>query len=447
MRLKIFHVVIFFGILFLFLNFYNESLLWDEVVFLSNAKAMIGESNYIENFRPPLLPLLIGSAWKFTGKNIFVAKLIAITFSVLSIYVFYKVCRLYFKKPLYPTIIFAFSSLMIYWSFRIYTDIPSMFFVLLSFYFFKKKNYLLSGVAAGLGFLARFTAFIFGFSVFLYLLIERRFNELRKYLIGLLILIPWLIYNLITYGNPIYDFYMDYKLSSIWTQPYTQPLTTHFINLIEIFNFLLPFLLIGCIKFFKEEKEHLILFYVIFSLIFLFATNLKLSRYFIMILPFLYIFVYKGIQLFKYKKIALFLITLSIVMPLIIIANIIERERICWPATKEAVDYISKFAGKNETVISNFWPYFGFFTNSTVYSNYADINFLIEQHKPKFLVFREEEWMPAPKITFEKEILGGEISLLVSKEKEQAQVKSLSIKKEKVIHGVCGDIIIYKIEA
>jgi len=410
-----------FGIILLLFTLFHPPLLWDEVVFLSNAKAVIGESNYVENFRPPLLPLLIGSVWRITGKDIIIAKLLVASFSLFSLYMFYLIAKLYLRRQyaILSTFLLASSHLFLYWAFRVYTDIPHLFFILFSFYLFRRKKYFLSGIAICLGFLTRFTAAIFGFSMFLYFIFYRKFRELRSFLAGFIILVPWLTYNLIMYGNPIYDFYMDYVLSSSWSAPYREPEIKVVENLMNAMNFMLPFLLLSIPQLNKEEN-FCILSYLLLSIIFMLIMNLKDPRYLLMILPFLYLLSSQGISSLEQRKVAVPFIGLFIAFSTFQIIRALENEGKCWQSTWEAIVYISDRATENDTIISNFWPYFGFFTKSKVFSNYDELGNLIRYHHPSFLVFREDERMPRPEV--------------------------IGIVNEKVIEGICSNVWIYEIE-
>lgn len=421
MKGSIIYLLIGFSIPLLLLTFHHPPLLWDEVVFLSNAKAVTGEPNYVENFRPPLLPLLIGSVWMLTGKNIMVAKLIVVSFSLASLYIFYLVAKFYLKDPyaILSTFLFASSHLFLQWAFRVYTDMPHVFFILLSFYLFQRKRYTLSGIAVCLGFFTRFTAAIFGFSLFLHFLVHRKFKELGHFLLGFLTLVPWLAYNFIMYRNPIYDFYMDYVLSSAWSAPYREPESKTIENLLNAMNFTFPFLLLAISQLGKKEN-FCILSYLLLSFIFMLAMNLKDPRYLLMILPFLYLLSAQGIASLGRGKVAIPFIGLFLTFSIFQTARVLENEGKCWQSTHEAIVYISEMATENDTIISNFWPYFGFFTKARVFSNYDELDNLIRYHRPRFLVFREEERMPRPKV--------------------------IGTWRERIIEGQCSNVWIYEIE-
>src|SRR3989338_3692258 len=111
-----------FFILIFSLSFVDRTLLWDENASLGNARNLIGHSNYIEDFRFPLLGFVIAGVWSLTGESLFVAKLIVMIFSALTTVIFYKISKRYLRGryPELATVLFSFSYLITYWSFRVY---------------------------------------------------------------------------------------------------------------------------------------------------------------------------------------------------------------------------------------------------------------------------------------------------------------------------------------
>ena len=132
------------------------------------------------------------------------------------------------------TVFFSLSPLILFWGFRVYADIPAMFFTVLSFYFLlkyneiesnkpknKKKEYLflaLCGITAALSFLSRFPLALFAISVGIYFILKKKPKELLIFALFFLIAIcPWLIYNRIIYKNPIWDLLQQYTVVAEWT--------------------------------------------------------------------------------------------------------------------------------------------------------------------------------------------------------------------------------------
>lgn len=91
-------ILLMFLLLFILLIFQNPSLLWDENVYLGNAKSHIGLSNFTEDFRFPLIEYLIAGIWLITGENIFIARLLIVFLSLAGLFFFYLIMNLLFKK-------------------------------------------------------------------------------------------------------------------------------------------------------------------------------------------------------------------------------------------------------------------------------------------------------------------------------------------------------------
>ena len=180
-----------FFLLFLILSSQTKMLLWDENVYLSNARSHYSQSNYVEDFRYPGIEYVINALWTITGENIFVIKLLMILFATMSIVLVYLFSRIYLPKQhsIFSSMILGISSIMLFWSFRIYTDMIGLFLSLLGMYLFilfinKKlsaKYYFLIGVICALVFLIRFTYGMLLGAILLYLFMEFLLLLFRTY--------------------------------------------------------------------------------------------------------------------------------------------------------------------------------------------------------------------------------------------------------------------------
>ncbi|MDI6806510.1 MAG: glycosyltransferase family 39 protein [Candidatus Aenigmarchaeota archaeon] len=396
------------------MNSYTKHLIWDEVAFLSNAKILIGETNYREDwFRPPMLSFLIGSSWFITGKNIVVAKTIVILLTTFCLWIFYKLTSTYFsnKSASVLTGLFAISYLMLYWGFRIYSDIPSLSFLILTFYWLKKEKPVNAGLAMAISFLFRFLSSIFllaiGISlVFAKISKKKKFRMIQKFALGFLIPTSiWAAFNLAYYGDPIFQFKQNIITAARWTAPFTEPTWLQLINLGLVLNFLFPFMMIGFVLFLKQKKEWYdnipYLYLIIFIVVHFFLINLKDMRYWLGILPWLYFWVWNGFQVaWKWKKVWLYKLSIlliicsSIIFPLWKLSEAFEVESICWSVLDQSINYIQPRVNSNDRIISDFWPYFGFFTNASISlpekSIYSaeELERIMEEQKPKYVVIR-----------------------------------------------------------
>src|SRR3989344_1235185 len=116
------------------------------------------------------------------------------------------------KIAFYSTIFLAFIPIFIDYGVLSYVESTMMFFVILSVYFAVSDKPALSGISAGLAFLAKYNG-IFIILVLLFIFYNKYENKkifLKKSLLALflsfLIASPWLIRNWILLGNPIWPF-------------------------------------------------------------------------------------------------------------------------------------------------------------------------------------------------------------------------------------------------
>ncbi len=402
--------LVFYFSFLLSLVIYLPSLIWDEAVYLANSKSFFIISNYTESFRSPLLPLIVALAWLFTGEQIIVAKIITILFTTGCIYLTYKIAKTHFgKKSIYLTILFSLAPLMVYWGNKLYTDIASLFFILLSFYLMKNQKTFFSGLSLGLGFLVRYSASLFGLCILFFLVLKKKYKELIVFGLGVLILLtPWMVYNQIEYKNPIYGAWVYVKKVSKWTEPYKEPAFLHIINLIYVLGPFLIFLPFGINSFLEKDDGILIFLYmIIFFVCFTFFFNLKLARYYIMILPFLYFLIYEGFLTLK-KKIEynlplVFFVIVSSIALVILVFTQYQTDNLRWQTIEKSVMYVKENTNPNDLIMSNFWPYFGYFTDAESLCIVDDVDYSVKSYYPSYVVYHDnfglevkvnESWVP-----------------------------------------------------
>ena len=213
---------------------------------------------------------------------------------------------------------------------------------------------------------------------------------------GLLVLLPWMGYNYITYNDIIWDFKEQYNIVANYTtnQPITLQLNNLFLTL-GLLIFPLPFGLI----FLTKHKEYLIVSYTIISLIYyLFFVNMKLARYYVVFLPFLYLISYSGLiwfserrvlKKFNFKIISLLLISLySIFLFLGLIHMSLENNCDAYRSILNSVQYFNSLEEKPKFIISNYWPWLGYYLNTSVSSTWDEnITNLINIYNPQYFAY------------------------------------------------------------
>ena len=392
------------------INSLNPFLYWDENVYSGNARSHLGESNFTEDFRFPLIEYIIAGVWFFTGESVFVARLIIILFSVSSILLFYLIAREYFSKDFsfFLCVLFAFCPLMLLWGFRIGTDISAMFFISLSFYLLLKGENKMTftafaGAFAAVSFLVRFSSGLFALSVLIYFIFKRKPKELIIFTVFFLAaLSPWLAYNQVTYGNPVWDLQMQYSVVAEWTYP--EPFAKQLVNFFVFTNILIPLLFVFGIYYllkyrkFNSKLKLLILIYLIVSFtIYFFFVNLKEERYYLMFLPFIYIISFRGLlwlgsnqrKIFRWALTAL--IVVFIVQSLFVFSYIYSKNY-CDSnnSIMKSVSYLEDKVGKNDVILTNVIPWVGYNLNAKTHC-LCDMTAPLEMHNFTYVVYNDRE--------------------------------------------------------
>lgn len=397
---KIYFVLI--GVLFLFilLNFLNPLLLWDENVYLGNARANIKESNFTEDFRFPLLEYLISLVWLIFGESIIAAKLLMISMSLLTIYFFYRICEFYFKKNvIIYTLIFSFSPILLFWGFRAYPDIPALMFMVISFYLILKERLFWAGFMAGLSFLAKFPLALFPLSVGVFFVYKKEIKNAFRFSLGFVVpIIPWMLYNYISYGNIFWDALKQLEVIGKWTT--WQPMMKQVNNALIVLNVLLIFIPFGIYNLIKKrftKYDLVILINVLFFIIYyFFFVDLKLMRYYLAVIPFLLLLSFIGIEYIinkvdkKYLIIPVFLVFLLLAVPITIFEFELSGDCQRNSSKEEAIKFVEEHTSEEDLVISNFWPWFGYYNNVRTSSLWnQNITEFVNEKDPDFVIYSD----------------------------------------------------------
>jgi len=419
----------------------NPLLLWDENVFLGNARSHVSISNFTEDFRFPLLEYIIASVWFFTGESVFSARILSVFFYLLSVLTFYLIMNLLFnkeKKVILFSTLFAITPVMLYWSFRIYADILSMALSLLAIYFLiryeQSKNkhvfIILAGFFSSMAFLSRFALAILIFSIFIYLIVKKDKIGLLLFTISsFLSILPWLVYNWFNYGNILWDLLYYQQGINMWTT--WQPIWKEIINIASSLNFILILLIPGIFFFVKkivtEIKKRK---FTIFSFLFLylglslvyytFFVNLKDERYIIIMLPFFLIISFLGLKYTekrisflrgKIKRIFSIILIFLLLFSFIFLINMdIFRFHSNSACQKEnalfhSIDYIEKnlLLSKGDIIISNYWPHYAYYFNVKAYAIWgSNLDEKIKEYNPKLVILKEHDGTSYDEASFNK---------------------------------------------
>jgi len=256
---------------------------WDESVYISMARYVYsgGKLGLFEHIRPLGLPIMMPFG------SIILADLVVLVFSLGVIYLSYRIARDFAgeKAAIWSAIFVAASPVFFVYSLKVYTGIPTMFFVLFSLLLIIRKQYAWSGLAAGIAFLFRFPA---GLILPALLLLTRKPKPALKLIaVFTLAILPYLAYSTIAYGGPFYTLsdaigHQDNEFFRI------NGLTQNLLYYPFVLVYPLPVLLLGfaAVFFYKKRLNYVGVPFILFLAYFTWIVN-KQPRFALMMLPFL----------------------------------------------------------------------------------------------------------------------------------------------------------------
>lgn len=196
---------------------------WDSSVYLGMGHYMysLGEQGIWEHVRPLVFPLMLGFFWKLGLNDVLFGHLLAMFFSLGSVLLVYLIGKQVYGKGVgeIAALILAFTPVFFESTFRIMTEIPSVFFALLALYFYIEKKPFISGLVAGVAFLTKFpqalVIAVIGIAFYSkcmafrisenarHFRIIKAWKEAGKFALGALcFIVPYLVFNWFMYGNP-----------------------------------------------------------------------------------------------------------------------------------------------------------------------------------------------------------------------------------------------------
>ncbi len=294
---------------------YDQNIWWDAAVYLSMAKyiATLGSIGFWEPIRPLLWPVILSYSYLLKINIIFWGNIISTLFSLGCIYLTYLIGKKLFNENtgLLASILLSFTWIFLFFNSKLYTEIPTAFFILLAYYCFLEDKPLASGIFTALAFLTKFPA-----GLILIILSIFYLKDIKNLLIFIssfiLTTIPYFVFNYIAYGSPyqILIFAQEFlKYAGIWI--FRQPLYYYPLEIIKqniIFLLFIPGIIL-CIK----KKHYSLVLIPLFFLIY-FSTMLhKEVRFIILFLPFIAIIsasVYEKI----WKRIDLFILIILLTL-------------------------------------------------------------------------------------------------------------------------------------
>lgn len=469
--LREYYWLILLSIFLMLVCFSGTALLWDENVYLANARSHTTGSNFSEDFRFPLISWLISGVWLLTGENVLIIKIIMSLMAIGTVLITNHLLKEHVSKKdaLLWTLLYILTPIFLYWAFRIYTDILSLFYIMVAvlfMYIHKKKDnaiyIILAAVSSGMAFLSRFTTGIFIAIIILYLAYKRKFSLAAIYtIIIFLTLAPWAYQMYADHKDPLWNVKEQYAISASST-PF-DPDANQLINILNSINIgVIIFFILGAYQILKKMRkissEILILsIYTACSLIFLvFFTHLQDKRYILSVLPMIIIIIIIGTigfegfktQLRKQNRhkiknpdkiiriIRISMIIIALVMIISSIKVFYDNEYRCGmdSALIRSVKYFDslltisdrEISEGEEFILGGAWPYYGYGLNVKANSLWSqNISMLIDVYHPRYIIYDGQHGLPYNQ-SLMSEIL-------------------YKMQIDKVISGRCGEkIYIYK---
>lgn len=308
----IFLILLVSFVVHLFFFFDHHPLWWDSGVYLGMGKYIFsfGTVGLWEHIRPILWPIILGFFWKFSLPVVFFARFLQLFMFLSSVFLVYLIAKKFYSKyaALIAASLLASSSILFYLSFHIYTEIPAMFFLLLSYFFFIEKRFFWSGVFVSLSFLTKFPMGIFAVILFSFISFKKKRKLFFDFIFGLfVVLFPFFLSNLIFYGN-FFGGVLDASsvirkvLGCNVLRP--QPWYYYFFLLFFYEN---KFFLVSVLGLFNRfRKSFLIIVSAVLPLLYFMSLSCRDYRYLVVFLPFAALLVGSGFDFvfsrFKKKK-------------------------------------------------------------------------------------------------------------------------------------------------
>ncbi|MEM5872533.1 MAG: glycosyltransferase family 39 protein [Candidatus Aenigmatarchaeota archaeon] len=325
----------------------------------------------------PFIPTITAALFLLFGSSLLLAKVIITIFSILVIFILFLVTKKHgFIASISSILILLSMPLFTHFSFLYYVEIPIAFFSILLIYLFStldsNKKAIITAVVLSTAFYTKQSALIFVILLFLSSLYKLYFKKDKKYfklafitlLITIIAIVPWVLYNLFTYGYPHTEgLNIFFKQKELPEWLFKSASISPNLNIIGIFT-PMPLLLfcLGLAYFLYSKESYLalpLITVIIFFIIFLLRTRtgfITEERYFIIIFP--QVALVGGVFLQKLyeknNKIILFLTIIFVFMlyqTITVALNTANSQR--YPTDyKETLNWIKMNTQKNDIIFT-----------------------------------------------------------------------------------------------
>lgn len=326
-RLNHIFLIIFFNLIFKLLMFFNmPDLWWDSASYIGIGKYIwtLGEVGFWNPVRPLVLPLILGFFWKIGFSEVVIGRLLQVIFSCLVVYFSYKISFKIFKSEkisLFIAFFIAIDPIIFNNVQHVLTSTMACSFALIGVYsvlkFYEKKNIrwlVLGGAFLSLAFLSRLTFALIVIPVGIYMLFKDDLIKEKFIRVGVIslsfitVLLPYFILNYKLYGNFLYPYIRGIYEIGLAGEAVSYPLMFYLFTL-PVLVPMFVFVVIGLYFIFRKislDKVLLLLLFFIPFIYHMFLVDVKVNRYSIIFLPYLYMISVYGffrfLNNFKKKK-------------------------------------------------------------------------------------------------------------------------------------------------
>lgn len=383
-QLELHHVLLVF-VLLTTVGAATDPLEWDEGSFLLNAEHLYSGDDAFEDSRPLALSAVIAAVWQLTGESTFAARMIIVLFGVLSIIIVHRLAAREFADPMPVTLTFAFSPLLLYWSFHAYTDVMGLFFVLTGLYAYRRDRPLVAGVMLAVATTVRYLFLLFAVGMaaaYLY----QKLQDLPRYTLGgVLGMQPFFWYGHLEYGSPLAKAFMYTNRVTRWSSSHLFATTLEGVDaMIWMLSGLIP----ATVKSWKQMltvEKSLVIVYAAFML--LFSGN-PFTRYWLAILPILLIVAYRGLD----KKWFAVAASIMLITSAYGVYDENRYDAACSQPLEEAHAYLED---KQGPIVSDHWAITGYVLDKKIYSPYTTYEELRQNFSARYALTTDDA-LPYP---------------------------------------------------
>ena len=383
-----------------FLSIFPKMMMWDDAIYMLNAKWLAGQKIFWEALRPPVLPFIFSLFMRLGITSELFFRILTTIFSATAVLLTYYITKKIFGKKvaIFSSAMVIVSPLSMYWSPLIYTEILTSVFLLATVYFswkgMEEDKYLyLAALFGAISFLTKYTAALAVLGIVIFLLLNKKLN-LKKIAIvgaiGILVISPWLAYNYLEFGNPLLSFEEAVK----WKGKTPSPVLTYFNALPEIFSIaVIPFLYgIFYTTFYIKKKEIQLLAYPIVAfLAFIMLDPHKEVRYILPIVPLMAIYASYFAREINWKKWGKWILIFFLAAFIISAQNTIPKYK--WineiDGFKETAEYIN---GKSASVDWPLTAYYSGYTSTHLSLKKDYLKDYLYKNDIKYVVVSSKAW-------------------------------------------------------